>query len=204
MCLSSLNMLGQPHMLHTDTTVVFLKLCWFYHFLFKNFADLHIFIWNFKLSLCPTFCNFPQKSHDLSIPVYLQHPKHLTYLHISVAMFIYLSLPVMPLPLLTLAHVAPYMAKFQWFIFYLVYKPVHSASLPPESQNVYEYIFQFSSVAQLWLTLCDPMNCSTPGLPIHHQLPEFTQTHVHWVSDAIQPSHPLLSPFPPAPNPSQQ
>ena len=47
------------------------------------------------------------------------------------------------------------------------------------------------------------MNCSTPGLPVHHQLLEFTQTHVHWVSDAIQPSHPLSSPFPPAPNPSQ-
>ena len=47
------------------------------------------------------------------------------------------------------------------------------------------------------------MNCSTPGLPVHHQLPEFTQTHVHWVSDAIQPSHPLSSPSPPAPNPSQ-
>ena len=56
--------------------------------------------------------------------------------------------------------------------------------------------------AQLCPTLCDPMNCSTPGLPVYHQLPEFTQTHVHRVSDAIQPSHPLLSPFPPAPNPS--
>ena len=62
---------------------------------------------------------------------------------------------------------------------------------------------QFSSVTQLCLTLCDPMNCSTPGLPVHHQLPEFTQTHVHRVSDAIQPSHPLSSPSPPAPNPSQ-
>ena len=62
---------------------------------------------------------------------------------------------------------------------------------------------QFSSVAQSCLTLCDPMNCSTPGLPVHHQLLEFTQTHVHRVSDAIQPSHPLLPPFPPAPNPSQ-
>ena len=62
---------------------------------------------------------------------------------------------------------------------------------------------QFSSIAQLCLTLCDPMNRSTPGLPVHHQLPEFTQTHVHRVSDAIQPSHPLSSPFPPAPNPSQ-
>ena len=62
---------------------------------------------------------------------------------------------------------------------------------------------QFSSVAQSCPTLFDPMNCSTPGLPVHHQLPEFTQTHVHRVSDAIQPSHPLSSPFPPAPNPSQ-
>ena len=52
---------------------------------------------------------------------------------------------------------------------------------------------QFSSVAQSCLTLCDPMNRTMPGLPVHHQLPEFTQTHVHWVSDAIQPSHPLLS-----------
>ena len=66
-----------------------------------------------------------------------------------------------------------------------------------------EYTVQFSSVAQSCPTLCDPMNRSTPGLPVHHQLREFTQTHVHWVSDAIQPSHPLSSPSPPAPNPSQ-
>ena len=64
-------------------------------------------------------------------------------------------------------------------------------------------LFQFSSVAQLCLTLCDPMDCSTPGLPVHHQLPEFTQSHVHWVGDAIQPSHPLSSPFPPTFNLSQ-
>jgi len=63
--------------------------------------------------------------------------------------------------------------------------------------------FQFSSVVQSCPTLCDPMNCSTPGLPVHHQLPESTQTHVHWVSDAIQPSHPLSSPSPPALNLSQ-
>ena len=62
---------------------------------------------------------------------------------------------------------------------------------------------QFSSVAQSCLTLCDPMNRSTPGLPVHHQLPEFSQTHVHLVSDTIQPSHPLSSLSPPAPNPSQ-
>ena len=64
-------------------------------------------------------------------------------------------------------------------------------------------IIQFSSVTQSCSTLCDPMNCSTPGLPVHHQLPEFTQTHIHRVGDAIQPSHPLSSPSPPAPNPSQ-
>ena len=62
---------------------------------------------------------------------------------------------------------------------------------------------QFSSVTQSCPTLCDPMNHSTPGLPVHHQLQEFTQTHVHRVSDAIQPSLPLSSPSPPAPNPSQ-
>jgi len=62
---------------------------------------------------------------------------------------------------------------------------------------------QFGSVTQSCPALFDPMKCSTPGLPVHHQLPEFTQTHVHRVSDAIQPSHPLSSPSPPAPNPSQ-
>ena len=62
---------------------------------------------------------------------------------------------------------------------------------------------QFSSVAQSCPNLCNPMKRSMPGLPVHHQLPEFTQTHVHRVSDAIQPSHPLSSPSPSAPNPSQ-
>ena len=62
---------------------------------------------------------------------------------------------------------------------------------------------QFSSVVQSYPTLCNPMNRSTPGLSVHHQLPEFIQNHVQQVSDAIQPSHPLSSPFPPAPNPSQ-
>ena len=62
---------------------------------------------------------------------------------------------------------------------------------------------QFSSVTQSCPTLCDPMNRSTPGPPVHHQLPEFTQTHIHQVRDAIQPSHPRSSHSPPAPNPSQ-
>ena len=60
---------------------------------------------------------------------------------------------------------------------------------------------QISSVAQSCPTLCDPMNRSTPGLPVHHQIPEFTQTHIHRIGDAFQPSHPLSSPFPPAPIP---
>ena len=67
----------------------------------------------------------------------------------------------------------------------------------------WEMSVKFSSVAQSCLILCDPLNRSTPGLPVHHQLPESTQTYVHWVSDAIQPSHPLLSPSPPALNLSQ-
>ena len=71
------------------------------------------------------------------------------------------------------------------------------------TQWIFPCNIQFSSVTQLCPTLCDPTNCSTPGLPVHHQLPEFTQTHVHWVSDAIQPSHPLSSPSPPTLNLSQ-
>ena len=68
---------------------------------------------------------------------------------------------------------------------------------------LYIHSVQFSSIAQSCPTLCDPMNHNTPGLPVHHQLLEFTQTHVHWLSDAIQPSHSLSSPSPLAPNPSQ-
>ena len=72
---------------------------------------------------------------------------------------------------------------------------VHSSRIPKLSFS------SVQSLSRVWL--CDPMNRSTPGLPVHHQLAEFTQTHVHRVSDAIQPSHPLSSPSPPAPNPSQ-
>ena len=73
----------------------------------------------------------------------------------------------------------------------------------PHGRGGFVLSVQFSSVAQPCLTLCDPMNHSTPRLPVHHQLPEFTQTNAHRVGDAIQPSRPLLSPSPPAPNPSQ-
>ena len=70
-------------------------------------------------------------------------------------------------------------------------------------KDFFFFSHQFSSVTQSCPTLCDPPNRSMPGLPVHHQLLEFTLTHVHWVSDAIKPSHPLSSPSPPAPNPSQ-
>ena len=85
---------------------------------------------------------------------------------------------------------------------------VHSQMVRPGRWNTNircNSVSWFSSVAHLCPTLCDPMNCSTPGLPVHHQLLEFTETHVHRVSlsDAIQPSHPLSSPSSPAPNPSQ-
>ena len=77
--------------------------------------------------------------------------------------------------------------------FFLKGKQSHEMMLSITNHSV-----QLSSVAQSCPTLCDPMDCSTPGLPVHHHLPELTQTHVHWVGDAIQPSHPLLSPSSPA------
>ena len=85
---------------------------------------------------------------------------------------------------------------------YWVIKKKNSALMNKLDCSRYSSV-QFSSFAQLCPTLCNPMNCSTPGLPVHHQLLEFTQTHVHWVGDTSQPSHPLSSPSPPAPNPSQ-
>ena len=72
-----------------------------------------------------------------------------------------------------------------------------------ETATAFLVIHSYCSVAQSYLTLCDPMNCSMPGLPVHHQLLDLTQTHVHQVGDAIQPSHPLLAPSPPAFNLSQ-
>ena len=93
----------------------------------------------------------------------------------------------------------------------LLFKLLNRDCLPQGTDNSFKtptvkiclsVLAQFSSVAQSCPTLCDPMNRSTPGLPVHHQLPEFTQTHVYRVGDAIQPSHLLSSPSP-APNPSQ-
>ena len=76
-------------------------------------------------------------------------------------------------------------------------------SMTSKRQQMTKAPIQFSSVTQSCPTLCDPKNRSMPGLPVHHQLPKFTQTHAHQVGDAIQPSHPLSSPSPPAPNPSR-
>ena len=82
-------------------------------------------------------------------------------------------------------------------------KAVAPSCATKQVMKLFHHSVQFSSVAQSCPTLCDPMNCSTPGLLVHHHLPEFTQTHVHQVRDAIQPSHPLSSPSSPAPNPTQ-
>ena len=87
-------------------------------------------------------------------------------------------------------------------------KPSYGKNRKYKKMHVGKYFLQhcsvqFSSVAQSCPTLCNPMNRSTPGLPVHHQLPEFTQTHIYRVSEAIQPSHPLSSPSAPAPHPSQ-
>ena len=97
--------------------------------------------------------------------------------------------------------VPKYPSTFKW-VSKLCY--IHTCSNANEPSTItYRSSVQFSSVAQSCPNLCDPMNHSTPGLPVHHHLPEFTQTHVHRVSEAIQPSHPRSSPSPPAPNPSQ-
>ena len=110
----------------------------------------------------------------------------------SVSHFKLSNIPCSPCNISNFSHV---MLFFVWFCWlnkqpYLILCP-------------YETFHQFSSVAQSCPTLCDPMDCNTLGLPVHHQLPEFTQSHVHWVGDAIQPSHPLLSPSPPTFNLSQ-
>ena len=89
---------------------------------------------------------------------------------------------------------------YVYFIIYTADSMIHISSGPC---NLYIISVQFNSVTQSCLTLCDPMNRSMPGLPVHHHLLEFTQTHVHQVRDAIQPSHPRSSSSPPAPNPSQ-
>ena len=97
--------------------------------------------------------------------------------------------------------ISVFLWSLERFSFSLIYLFFFSIFLPYPKVGISSV--QFSSVAQSCPTLCNPMNHSTPGLPVYHLLPEFTQIHVHRVSDAIQPSHPLSSPSPPAPNPSQ-
>ena len=103
----------------------------------------------------------------------------------------------------------PQRALFEWIsgFFHTERKKVVSSfcrQFQKEFDNIlFLQLSVFSSVAQSCLTLCDPVNCHTPGLPVHHQLLEFIQTHVHWVGDAIQPFHPLSSPSPPSLNLSQ-
>ena len=100
-------------------------------------------------------------------------------------------------------HVLMFITRDTSFIYGAQLVPGDSGHLQSYSMSPPDVSDQIRSVAQSCPTLRDPMNRSTPGLPVHHQLPEFTETHVHRVNDAIQPSHPLSSPPPLAPNPSQ-
>ena len=92
-----------------------------------------------------------------------------------------------------------YIFPFQYFKCILPFLIACRVSAQISAVKLLDFPCIFSSVAQSCPSLCDPMDCSMPGIPVHHQLPEFTQTHVHRVGDAIQPSHPLSSPSPPAP-----
>ena len=113
-----------------------------------------------------------------------------------------------PLETLTCRHMSlqalagPHMLLQSLYVLAHTPMPLHVFVHSHTSSQI-SHTLQSSSVTQSCLTLCDPMNHSTSSLPVHHQLPEFTQIHVHRVSDAIQPSHPLSSASPPAPNPSQ-
>ena len=109
---------------------------------------------------------------------------------------------LVPSKVLLISVIALFNIFWLFFDFFYILVKDFLHLLIPCLQSIYLSV-QFSSVAQSCPTLCDPMNCSMPSLPVHHQLLEFTQTHIHRVDDAIQPPHPLSSPFPPAPNPSQ-
>ena len=90
-------------------------------------------------------------------------------------------------------------AREKMFFFVMLYQICKSKAIASlKKYRIINHLNQSSVQSLSCLTLCDPVDCSTPGLPVHHQLPEFTQTHVHWVGDAIKPSHPLSSPSPPA------
>ena len=137
---------------------------------------------------CPTLCN-PMDCSTPGFPVHHQLPQ-LAQTHVGDVIQPSHSL-VIPFPSCLQSFSAS--RSFQWLSFTHIYILF---------LNIL-FHYGFSSVTQSCPTLCNPMDCSPPGLPVHRQLPEFTQTHVHWVSDAIQPSHPLSSPSPPALNLSQ-
>ena len=134
--------------------------------------------------------------------------KHRTaYTHIYFQIYIYIYIYTYIFKIFvcvyTTTHTCASVKK--WNILFTIPQPIYSLANSKEQiivqfnrYNTNLFINQFSSVAQSYLTLCDPMDCNMPGFPVHHQLLEFTQTHVHRVGDAIQPSHPLLSPSPPA------
>ena len=141
---------------------------------------------------CPTLCD-PMNRSTLGLPVQHQ-PLEFTKTHVhrvgdAIQPSHPLSSPSPPAP-----NPSQHQGLFQW---------VNSSHEVAKVLEFTQDSVQFRSVDQSCPTLCDPMNRSTPGLPVYHQLPEFTGTHVHRVSDATQPYHPLSSPSPPAPNPSQ-
>ena len=119
---------------------------------------------------------------------------HWVHGKISFCVYLYQIIALYTLPVLQFCQLYPIKAEV---------KKVSASGIVTKIAVVVVQSLQFSSVAQSCPTLCNPKNCSTRGLPVCHQLPDFTQTHVHRVSGAIQPSHPLSSPSPPAPNPSQ-
>ena len=126
----------------------------------------------------------------------------LTFIHKSFCAFFVVEAAFLPV----LSTVMGLNCSTHLFETYTYFNKIHKISIKSTPLSNFYLLFslvQFSSVAQSCLTLWDRMNCSTPGLPVHHQLREFTQIHIHQVGDAIQPSHPLSSPSPLAPNPSQ-
>ena len=131
----------------------------------------------------PTFCDPTDRRHPDSSVHGILHKRILEWVN-------------MPFPRESL----PPMDRTRTSYISCIVRQVLLTPVPPGNPSVQ---FSYSSVTQSCPTLCDPMNRSTPGLPVHHHLPEFTQTQVHRVSDAIQLSHPLSSPLPPAPSPSQ-
>ena len=147
--------------------------------------------------LCPTLCD-PMDCSKPGFPV-LHYLPEFGQIHVHLILCCHLLL---------LPSIFPSIRVFSNELALCIRWPKYwsfSFSISPSNEysELIAFQFSFSSVTQLCLTLCDPMDHSTPGLPVHHQLPESTQTHVHGVSDAIQPSYPLSSPSPLALNLSQ-